>query len=203
MNWQRNQWNKMGVQENDIPLYLDSDGVFMDFSSAFYRYMEQEHGIKAINVEPSRFDYADVFPDIDKPHQFIADFIDSIYFEQMKPYAGAVEAIQAQRERFQKIIVVTSCGDDPHVRKARLKSYEAGLNGQFDDVIFLPLGGCKKDVMSKLPKGAFVDDQMRVLKPVVEAGHKGFLFNRNYNQDVCASEMQSFNIHRVSCISHI
>lgn len=203
MKWDKNQWSQIGIQESEIPLYLDSDGVFMDFSSSFYRCMKEEHGIVAINVEPSRFDYADVFPDIDRPHQFISAFIDSTHFQEMKPYAGAIEAIKAQRERFQKIIVVTSCGDDPHVQKSRLKSYEAGLDGQFDDVIFLPLGGCKKEVMSKLPKGAFIDDQMRVLRPVVEAGHKGFLFDRNYNQDACPNEMQSFNIHRINCISQV
>ncbi len=194
---------KFGIEKSNTPLYLDSDGVFMDFSNAFYLYMKEEHGISAINIEPSNFDYSDVFPQIDKPHKFIADFIDSVYFQKMQPYAGAVEAIKAQRELFQKIVVVTSCGDDPHVQKARLKSYEAGLDGQFDDVIFLPLGGCKKDVMSALPKGVFVDDQLRVLRPVVEAGHKGFLFDRNYNKGECPNELSSLNIQRVSCISEL
>lgn len=203
MNLVNSQCKQFGIEKSTTPLYLDSDGVFMDFSSAFYLYMKEEHGILSTDVEPANFDYSDVFPTIEKPHRFIAGFIDSTYFQEMKTYSGAVEAIKAQREQFEKIIVVTSCGDDPHVRDARLKSYEAGLDGQFDDVIFLPLGGCKKDVMSTLPKGVFVDDQLRVLRPVVEAGHKGFLFDRNYNKNECPDELSSLNIQRVNCISQL
>lgn len=189
--------------ESKGPLYLDSDGVFMDFTTGYYAYLKGEHGIEPIGAEPQLFTYGDTLPMMEKPYIHIPAFIDSDYFANVKPYPGAVEKIKALAELYDSVKVVTSCGTTPEIINNRLKSFGDELNAVFDDVVFLPLGACKQDVMRKMARGTFVDDQLKICEPVAELGHEVHLFHREYNKRECPQRMAEQGIGRIHCLSDV
>lgn len=102
--------------------------------------------------------------------------------------------------------MVTSCGDAEHIKKARLACINRHVGRVIDDVIFLPLGGGKREILATLPKSAFVDDQLAMCVDGAVAGHQSFLFDRAYNRNVTLSDLHPHGIHRAlswHCLPHI
>lgn len=187
----------------DTPIYLDADGVFMNFSEAYFNYVSSKYGMVPLLPEPSKFNFTDVFPGHDKPYQYIAEFIDSKHFENMNPYPQAVPAIKAMRDAGFSITVVTACGDTEKAMRGRLSQFEKHFKGDFDHTFFVSLGGCKKNILSELPKGLFVDDQFHLCEGAVSVGHKSMLFRRRYNENTPQDLLKRSGISMIGCLSEL
>lgn len=187
----------------DTPIYLDADGVFMNFFEAYFKYVSELYGMIAIAPEPSMFNFTDVFPDHDKPYRYIAEFIESNHFANMNPYPQALSAIKAMKSAGYNMTVVTACGDTSKAISGRLNQFERHFQGDFVRTLFVPLGGCKKRILSELPKGIFVDDQFQVCETGVAAGHKTRLFRRRYNENISPELLEKSDISLIGCLSEL
>lgn len=187
-------------------LILDGDGVIIDFSSGFANYMQEVHNITPLSIEPAQFNYSDAYPMLEKPAAYIPGFIDSEHFERTPLYEGSAEKLREIKAQGHTLLMVTSCGDAEHVRAMRTRMLMRELGPIIDDIIFLPLASSKVDVLKRLPKGVFVDDQLAMCIDGVQAGHQSFLFNRRYNQHLPVSDLITHNIHRMytfDCLPHV
>lgn len=184
------------MHQNDLNMIIDGDGVALDFSHGFLRYMKEEHKIFASANEPRHFNYSDIFAPNVNPASYIKGFIDSPYFEQIPFYPDAIEKLHAIKANGVAIRMVTSCGDSPHVQRMRLACIEREVGKIIEDVIFLPLGAGKVDTLKKFAPSTFVDDQLSMCIDGALAGHRSYLFNRLYNQSASLSDMSMHNIYR-------
>ena len=178
---------KIAENISDLPdLISDSDGVITDLSSTYHEYMLEVHGHKAVVNEPSFFSFKDAYPNLEKPHQYIPDFVnDPYWFAKISVYPDAKIALQKLHQAGKKITIVTSCGDSKETMRARLECYERELGNIVSDVIFQPLAKCKSDTLSGMPKSEFFDDLESVCNEVSAHGHDVYMRQRNYNINVC------------------
>lgn len=196
----------MSEVTNPKLLLLDGDGVCINFSAGFAQYMVDVHGHEAAVAEPMHFNYSDMYPTLEKPSAFIPGFIHSEHFEATPFYPEAVEKLRDIRANGTQIIMITSCGDELNVQRARRAGIEREVGDIIEDVIFLPLAGGKLDVLKKFEPATFVDDQLHMCIDGVQAGHQSFLFNRRYNQNVPLVDLFTHQIYRAygwDCLPHI
>lgn len=187
-------------------LIIDGDGVAINFSAGYAAYMKAEHNLTPLVVEPAHFNYTDAYPMLEKPWAHIPAFIQSEFFRDTPFYPEAVSALKQIHAQGTRILMVTSCGDDPSIQKARLACINNHVGRVIDDVIFLPLGGGKQETLATLPAATFVDDQLAMCIDGALAGHQSFLFDRRYNRTVEHVDMKPHNIHRAlswHCLPHI
>lgn len=187
-------------------LIIDGDGVAIDFSAGFAAYMKATHNILPLAPEPAQFNYSDIYPHVEKPWVNIPAFIQSEFFRDTPFYPEAITALNHIHQQGVRILMVTSCGDEDAVKRARLSCIDKQVGGIIDDVIFLPLGGGKLEILSTLPKASFVDDQLALCIDGAKAGHQSYLFDRRYNRHVTLNDLQPYGIHRAlswHCLPHI
>lgn len=187
-------------------LIIDGDGVVFDFSGGFANYLREATGLEPLAPEPEQFNYSDTYPTLTDLFTHIKAFIKSPHFENTLFYPGAADALKQIHDQGHRIIMVTSCGKDDDIQRARRAGIEREVGAVVDDVIFLDLGGSKLDILSKVPPSTFVDDQLAMCIEGAKAGHQSYLFNRRYNQQITPQELAAHNIYRAygwNCLPHI
>jgi hypothetical protein len=174
----------------------DADGVCVDFTHGFYRYMQEVHGLTATATEPSAFNYADAFPELEKPSAYIPEYMSSEYFKSTPIYPEAMAAFNAIHDAGGKIDIVTSCGINVFATDARIELLNRELGHVIRNITVLGFGECKQKVLSKMKGDAFIDDLFDVCKTAASVGHKAYLFDRKYNQETCDKTMNEMGIVR-------
>ena len=173
--------NKEFILKSDNPiLYSDADGVILDWLSGFIDYCASIKHI-ALHKEPTRFDMQDIFPKLEKPWELIHDYQASEFYHNMKSYQDAREALQRTKDMGVSNIIVTSCGDTSDIMNSRNATIEREFSGCVDNIIYLPYGSSKLEILKKLKPGVFIDDQEKIAIEGLKAGHDSFLKKQSYN----------------------
>lgn len=162
-------------------LLSDLDGVYVDWTTGFTKYMASIGHI-AKHANPTVFTMQDIFPQLEKPWLHIRDYQQSEFYAKVKPYDGALEAYKEVKANGIEIIAITSCGLEPET--VRMRKEFVAAQGVFSDLFMLDMGASKTDVLKKFSNAAFIDDQEHVALEGVNAGHLSLLKTMPYNIDV-------------------
>jgi hypothetical protein len=76
---------------------------------------------------------------------------------------------------------ISACGEDPAYRRRRLVNLRDAFGFPFEELICVPLGGCKADVLSRFPASVWVEDNAVHAATGAGFGHRTFLVDRPYN----------------------
>lgn len=192
-------------------LVLDGDGVTLNFSLGYINYLKEVHGFAPVkNEAPALFNFKDLYPDLEKPWAHIKDFTENFHhFSQVKALGDAPNVLRNMKlsGRFERIIMLTSCGDNPSTIQARTASLRREFGDVFDQTFFLPLGSRKHVVLdtihAEFGRAVVVDDLMEHCVDALNYGHIPFLFNQKYNAHESHLELLSGKIGRISCLSEL
>ena len=163
-------------------LLSDVDGVYADWLDGFINYCD-DIGHKALHNKPTDFGMTDIFPTLDKPWEHIMDYQHTPHYEKLKAYPEAQSIYNRLYDMGVEIIFISSCGTTNEIINARTAMLEREANGKFSDIITLPLGASKTEVLKKFPRAAFIDDQFKMALEGAECGHDSFLRNMPYNKN--------------------
>ena len=167
---------------------FDVDGVLLQFLPTFQNFMEKEKGIVSAipYYEEPDFYLSHMYPNLDanQVYQYISEMnCHPDYFPHLEPVNGAIEALKKIETLYPdaKISAVTSAGSAPETYTMRVENLaKIGFKG---DITVLPLGGCKKAILSSFPEGSwFVDDLPKNLDVAKECGHNTILFSTKQNE---------------------
>jgi len=173
----------------DLPLWLvllDVDEVLLDWFSGFAPFAEKILGRSLPPEGPLQFDMTRWlgFTDRRDTISLVRSFNDreETGSDRLKPIPGAVEGVAALKEFGYRLVVVTSFTDHP----ASVSRRQANLDrvfgiGAFEDMVCIPLGGCKRDSLAKFPSGAWIDDLPGNVLAGHAAGHDAAVLDAHHN----------------------
>ena len=185
-------------------LHLDGDGVCLNFSEGYLNFLWQSRNIKALHHDPANFDFTDVLPQLDKPWQYIPEFINECdQFSDIPAYPEAKQALHALSQAGVPLTMITACGNSVNTQRNRLNTLSREFGDVFKEVVFLPMGEDKTATLRAQPEGRFVDDQLHVCAQGQLANKESYLFTRPYNRNACAATLKAQNIQRLDCWSHL
>lgn len=93
----------------------------------------------------------------------------------------ALEVLPRLRARGWRFVGISACGEDPGYRRRRLDNLLEAFGFPFEDLICVPLGGCKAEILSRFPASVWVEDNATHAATGAGAGHRTFLVDRPYN----------------------
>lgn len=165
-------------------LALDADGVLLDYVGAFFRFLGT-HGIHASCAPHEVDDWAmkEALPQLnpDQLFEWITRFSVDHSFSAIPPIDGAVDAVTRLKAEYPdlRLIAITSAGKSEETRILREKNLEIF---PFSDIHVLPLGGSKKEHLSRLGRGSFfVDDLHKNVMTAEDVGMHAALYRQPYN----------------------
>jgi len=168
-------------------ILTDCDGVLLDWSTAFDKYMLLQHGLDVIHDSTycigKRYG---ISPDAGRDAVLIFNTTDAVH--DLKPVPGAVEAMRILNEVYEcRFTVVSSLSDDPKKRDAREKNLVDTFGDIFDDVICLKLTRSKADVLKNYPTGTiWLEDHATNAALGHSLGLRSHLLAHSYNRDEAA-----------------
>lgn len=160
-------------------LLTDVDGVLLDWFSQFKSFIHSKN-ITPTADRPSDWSLKDWLPDHDIVG-LISEFNSSEAFGDLPPLPDAMAAIPQLRKMGYRLVAVTSCSSEHGVVQRRRENLIRHF-GHFEDIICLPLGTRKLDVLELYHPTWWVEDRFEHALEGVEAGHKAVLLNRPHNQ---------------------
>jgi len=165
-------------------IILDVDGVLLDWRTPFIMWLNKH------NILTEQPNYKDLQPYNEFNETFIKIFSETLYFQNLPPEPGAIEALNSFRSRGFTMKVLTSCTDNYRVMRSREQNLINVFGDVFEDFIFLPLQSSKKTALNKLIKldedSIFVEDTLNNILDAVRVGFKSsnvFLMAQLYNMD--------------------
>lgn len=165
-------------------LLLDVDGVLLDWSGGFLRYMEVR-GHPPRSVTHRRWDMRCCFPTLDGQQiwNFINMFHHSEAYGELEPLPGAVSAARFLRMKLPntKFVAITACGLDPrtiHLRTQALQQFP------IDEVHFVSPRQGKGEILAKFPADTsiMVEDKPENIDDVLDLGMRAIMIDHEYNQ---------------------
>ena len=93
----------------------------------------------------------------------------------------AFQVLPRLRRSGYRFVGISACGDDPAYRVRRLHNLLEAFGFPFDDLICVPLGGCKAEVLGRFPASVWVEDNAGHAAAGAALGHRTFLLDRAYN----------------------
>lgn len=163
---------------------LDCDDVLLDFMGGLTPHL-RGLGYDLDPAGPNSWDLS-TWIGTSKSHavELIRDFIEKegTGFDDLAPMPGAVEAVHALRQAGYSIMVVSSFSDQPGPKDRRMANLERDFGaGVFSDLIGLPLGASKHEVLSRLPHGLYIDDVLTHARAAAEVGHDAYWMRAHHN----------------------
>lgn len=166
-------------------IILDCDGVLLRWWAGFGDWLRQNHAIETDPRGPSTFCMTDWTGITDRARMLnlIGQFnaTPDSGFGRLQPVAGAAEALSSLRDAGLKLYVLTSCSDDPAVRRARMENLEAVFGPVFEDVTCIGLEHSKEPFLRAHPPSVFIDDHPRHVRIGRDAGHHAMLMSDSHN----------------------
>jgi len=175
------------MARHELPvLALDVDGVLLDYLGGFVPWLkEQGHHVTKEAHEVDDWDLSNILPhcDDDQTVELIGRFSESDHFGHLSALPGAREAVALLRTEFPdlRMVAITSAGHSPVTLRNRCDNLTR-RGFALDDVTVLPLGGDKREHLSRLPKGSvFVDDLFKNVSVAESVGMPSILYRQPYN----------------------
>lgn len=175
---------------NEISAILlsDIDGVIADWFEGYRSYLSNYVGIESTGEMPTVFNMTDVYPDLEKPWQFITEYQTSQDYSNLRIFADVAHTLKTLKEQGVEVQFVTSCGIDKKTVEMRKEWLEYHLSGLYTDVHFLSLGEDKTRVLAQFEQYTkyapviFIDDQAKMLSTAEQLGFHPVLKDMEYNQ---------------------
>lgn len=115
--------------------------------------------------------------------KLILQFNHSDQFQSLKPYDHAKETLSFLKEFGFHIVAISSCTDDHDVFTKRKFNLDTNFPGLIDNLICLPLGSPKIDVLTKFPQSIWIDDNIHNVQDGIKLNHFSFLMKRPWNNE--------------------
>jgi FMN phosphatase YigB (HAD superfamily) len=168
-------------------LLSDIDGVVVDWFDGYREYLSTMLGIESTNKMPTTFGMTDVYPQLEKPWEFIQEYQTSPQYMNLKLFPDVKSTLTKLREIGVEVHFVTSCGTQPQTINMRNEWLSYYLEGLYKDVHFLNLGEDKFRVLKQFANSdlpvIFIDDQEKMLQAAVDLGYTAVLKDMEYNQN--------------------
>lgn len=170
-------------------LLSDIDGVIADWYKGYNRYLSKYLGVESTGEMPTVFNMTDVYPDLEKPWDFINEYQTSDDYLNMEIFSDVRYTLETLKENNVEVQFITSCGIDKQTVEMRKEWLQYHLSGLYTDVHFLNLGEDKTRILSQFQQYTnyapviFIDDQAKMLPAAKELGFHPVLKNMEYNQD--------------------
>ena len=162
-------------------LLVDVDDVLLHWTDGFREFLKKK-GVKLSQARPTRWDLRHWVGN--GATAFVDEFNHSSHFGYLEPDHEAVVALEDLYNKGFQIYAITSCTDDPSAVYRRRENLDEHFIGVFEDVICLPLGGCKLQTLKQFPRGSYwVEDKFENALAGIQAGHRAILLDKSHNQD--------------------
>lgn len=168
----------------DKIVLTDVDGTIVDFAHPFHDWMD-ERGFQVVDNKhlTRNFLIREVFNCSPEEHEDeVLAFSESPVFAKLPALPNAQEAIQGLRDDGWRVVAITAC----HVSDAAMAGRKANMKDLFgieeQDVIFVGPMASKLEVLSKMPKGYWVEDLVHHAQEGYTTGHIPIIFDRPYNR---------------------
>lgn len=161
-------------------LLTDADEVLLDWLNPFHDFIK-ESGIKTFTKEPESW-HLDEWIDHHSVFDLVETFNKSENFKNLKPLPEAVKYVSMLSE-YQDIVVITSCGR--YCEDARFENLKFWFGEHtFKDIVCLPTGSKKYDILSQYEPSYWVDDNYQNTVDGSFHGHYSMMYERTYNKDL-------------------
>lgn len=185
------------------PIYLDCDGVLLDWEAAFRVWISCRIPHK-ITDRPQNWDLS-YWLGVSKARAmaWIHEFNHSKDFCKLAPLPGAQEFVKTWHECGSRIEVLTSCSRDPAVVERRKKNLSRVFGEDvFSAVECLDLGESKAPSLMYRRKGIWIEDNYHGAVAGMNLGHKTFMVRCPHNQQWEAdSDRRITWVNRISDVS--
>jgi hypothetical protein len=114
-------------------------------------------------------------------------FNSSTRFRNLRPCAGAVDAIRRLRIHRFHVVAISSCLDPENadvIRQHRSANLRQIFGTDIQRVVCVPLGASKKQALAAFPPSVWVDDNPRHVQDGRDVGHRAYLMTRPWSVDV-------------------
>lgn len=159
--------SKNTVSKNDV--LLDCDEVLLNWNESFDRFVKDTCGL--LPEEGSGFSISSRFK-IDagfartlvKKHNN-----DFLYFGNLRPTEGAVEAVAALKQKGYRIHILSQCGDTEMIKNLRVNNLKNVFGNVFESITCICETSARKhDYFHKHPFQLYLDDALHHLNDAVE-----------------------------------
>lgn len=164
-------------------ILTDADGVLLNWEKGFDNFVSSKGysrvpGTCAEYSTPIRYGISE-----DLSYNLIKEFNEGPHVEYLEPFADSVKYVKNIAELGFRFIVVTSISDYPQSKIFRTKNLNNIFGDVFDDVICLPIGACKADVLLRWEGTNYfwIEDNVRQAEAGYKAGLAPILINHPYN----------------------
>lgn len=164
-------------------ILTDADGVLLDWNKGFEAFALARGYPKVPGTDDDYRMFIRHNISADLAHNLIKEFNEGPDVEHLDPFADSVEYVKKIADLGFRFIVVTSISDHPDSKVYRTRNLNSIFGDVFDDVVCLPMGASKANVLLKWAGTNYfwIEDHMRQAEAGYEAGLSPILINHPYN----------------------
>lgn len=166
-------------------IYIDCDGVLLDWETHFENWMEDRGYKKIDNYDVTAYGLH-IHYGIPKKEikELIKTFNESSAIGFCPAYHDAQEVIPRLYKDGYRFTVITSLSADPYSRLARISNLKDKFGDVFDDVICLDVGADKDEILAEMRAGSdyWVEDKYENAVVGAELGYETYLIEHEHNK---------------------
>lgn len=166
-------------------ILTDVDGVLLNWNSAFEYYMGKE-GYKLIGDQLNRYSLSKRFGvSREAMNEYINEFNNSKIISRLEPFKDAKKYVLKLVKDGFRFIAITNIGDSSTSYEYRKQNLISVFGDIFDDIICLPVGTSKYEVLSRWEDtGLFwIEDKFSNALDGHSVGLNSILIDADYNKD--------------------
>lgn len=170
-------------------ILTDVDGVLLDWIDGFLNWCvnHKSYPTTILDQRTNAYDLETMLSTtLDVILSLITEFNNSPYFGQLRSTKHSEIVIPKLLERGYTFIAITACGEDHHHYETRLNNLVQVFGSNvFDELVILPVGGCKKDALLKYKDTnmVWIEDTVSHCVAGADLGLNAHLINQVYNTD--------------------
>lgn len=168
-------------------LLVDWDEAVVQYHAPFRERMMERLGRPICPNGPSDYSMTDWLgvQTRDEVAELIREFNSNACgtFENLPPKPGSQEAVQQLMSQGHRVIVISSCGDDPKTVAAREKNVTSLLGTGVEAIHCVASNQGKRDLLHQYPPSPWVEDHPENAKLGLQFGHRPFLMRSSHNHD--------------------
>jgi len=168
-------------------LITDIDEVLLAWSKSFDKFIRDEYNYDGVYIGDSSQRLWEL---IDIPKEQIGEVMEKHThlpsFGQLEFHNDA-EILNKHNDTFDKIIAITSCGNDAHIMEARNNNIAEKFPGIIDEIIYLDFLKEKIDVIDRImsenidAKFYMIDDSVNDIEKAIDKGVNGFVYETPFH----------------------
>ena len=166
----------------DKVILTDVDGVLLDWSYHFFKWIKEEHGLERLTME-YKIGNALAIP-IKKGYELVREFNMSEHMLVLSPYKDAIKYVRKLHEEHGYIFhIITSQTSNVKAQNWRLQNLYEVFGNVFEGSTFLPCGADKDKELAKWEGSEcyWIEDKEENIVMGNEFGLDGILMAHEYN----------------------